>query len=1073
MRRNFRAVCLPTLLLKIILLHFILLTIPNLSSAQTFIEVGTSAGVADTSSSYGQAWGDFNADGQIDFYLTNYANGENINKLFKNNGNGTFSDIASSMGLAFSGFSQGPAWADFDNDGDLDLYLANNGTNHLYRNDGTTFSEIGSTAQVLGSGISQHASWADYDNDGDVDIHVVNDFTANNLYRNNDNGTFTDIASMAGVNDTQRGPVAAWGDYNNDGYIDLYTASTTFHGETSETHGNGTNRLYRNNGNGTFTDIASTAGVDVGMSTQSIAWADYDNDGDLDFYMGNSSIANTTGKNILFRNEGNDTFTDVADSSGVAYTGVTQGIGWGDYDNDGDLDIYLGNHLGENNKLYSNNNDGSFTDVSTSTGTADNNPAAGITWADYDNDGDLDLYVANSASSTNRLYRNSGNTNQWLQVTLTGITDNTSAIGTTITVVTGSVRQRRDIDGGSGQLTQSPLTATIGLGTNSFIDSLIIQWPSEDPQTLTNISTNQNLSVTEHTFFDVSIPDTTAIVSDSLRVPIRLKTNLDDLGIIAADIKIAYDNRVLIPAQIPTDLTGTPISNWAIDDNVIPGIGNIDTLAIALSTSQDTLWGPSAAALVYLVFETSATQTPDSTALILSKIRFNEGTPVPFFTYNGSAILQLIGNDATLSTSYVIQALAGLSGLRDTVRIQVTDDDVDTTSGAPDQLTVAIHNLIGADIDTITLTETGNTTGIFQVRVPTIYGTNGTTNDGHLTIAPWDTLSVSYIDAIPSSGPPDTLTNTIAVVNLFGDVRPNNEIQAFDAAAILSASVGLITPSTRFSLVGDVDGSNTLTAFDAMKVRQHAIHLINRFPVQTDTALSLPADPKNHPFLKPVPTDLIAFGHIRADKNGVFRLPILLTERAQINAGDLFFSHNENVEIITANMATDYSDFQIAHNTNQTGTQIAFAGAKSDLEGAGTLLYLSFRLPDATPLIISLDQLTLNGQPLTPVLQPLALDPKALAMPQTYSLYQNLPNPFNPQTTIRYDLPEPTHVKLAIYNITGQVISELISQTQPMGRYEVVWNGTNTQGQFVSSGIYFLHMDTPTFEQTRKMILLR
>ncbi|MCC7265003.1 MAG: VCBS repeat-containing protein, partial [Candidatus Latescibacteria bacterium] len=205
------------------------------------------------------------------------------------NGNSTFAEVGSSAGVDDAGNGYGATWGDYDNDGDPDLYVTNNGANLLYRNEGNgTFAEVGSSAGVADAGYGTGAAWADYDNDLDLDLYVVNYGSANLLYRNNGNGTFTEVGANAGVADVGNGYGVAWGDADNDGYLDLYVVN----------YGSA-NRLYRNHGNGTFSDLGAAAGVADPANGVGVAWADFDGDSDLDLYVVNQ------GANRLYRNHGN------------------------------------------------------------------------------------------------------------------------------------------------------------------------------------------------------------------------------------------------------------------------------------------------------------------------------------------------------------------------------------------------------------------------------------------------------------------------------------------------------------------------------------------------------------------------------------------------------------------------------------------------------------------------------------------------------------------------------------------------------------------------------------------------
>jgi uncharacterized delta-60 repeat protein len=394
-----------------------------------FTEVTNLAGVPGTGNSNGSAWADYDGDGDLDLYVTNRAS-ENVlhpwNILYRNNGDGTFTDVTSLAGVGHAGEGFHGAWGDYDGDGHLDLYVTNY-TNHqaaniLYRNNGNgTFTDMTSLAGVGGNGgYAVGGYWGDYDQDGDLDLYVTNWTKANLLYRNNGDGTFTDVAAAAGVGASGYSSyVGAWGDYDNDGRLDLFVSN--FRGQA--------NLLFRNNGDGTFANVTSSAGIIfTGGWGVAAAWGDYDVDGDLDLY-----IADHDRANVLYRNNGNGTFTDVAASAGVGHTGVSRNATWGDFDSDGDLDLYVINAFA--NILYRNNGNGTFTDI---TATADvGNAGNGFNgnWVDYDKDADLDLYVANNFGDRNVLYRNDANTTAGLSVAgqvtvnITGFNDAPIAMG--------------------------------------------------------------------------------------------------------------------------------------------------------------------------------------------------------------------------------------------------------------------------------------------------------------------------------------------------------------------------------------------------------------------------------------------------------------------------------------------------------------------------------------------------------------------------------------------------------------------------------------------------------------------
>ena len=345
------------------------------------------------------AWGDYDNDGYQDILLTGTTDGgpTRISKIFHNNGNGTFTDINAGLtGVARSSV----AWGDYDNDGHLDILLTgmtnlNDGTSgitKIYRNNGNgTFTDINVSLPGITSG---SVAWGDYDHDGYLDILLTGtDNTGtpiSKVYHNNGNGTFSDI--NAGLIGVSSGSVA-WGDYDNDGYLDILLTGTTGGYPYPAI-----SKVYHNNGNGTFTDIgANLAGE--GQSPSSVAWGDYDNDGYLDILLSGYNPGYPFFTKI-YHNNGDGTFSDI----NASLAGVYQSsVAWGDYNNDGYLDILLtGGGSGSITSIYHNNGNGTFTDISA--GLPGLGYYSSVAWGDFNNDGNLDFILSNG-----RIYRNDNN----------------------------------------------------------------------------------------------------------------------------------------------------------------------------------------------------------------------------------------------------------------------------------------------------------------------------------------------------------------------------------------------------------------------------------------------------------------------------------------------------------------------------------------------------------------------------------------------------------------------------------------------------------------------------------------
>lgn len=434
-------------------------------------------------SGYGVAWGDYDNDGDQDLYVSNYSFGS---KLYRNDGGGVFTSPFASTTPPNDNFDgTGVAWGDYDNDGDLDLYLAqaNGQANKLFRNDGGgVFTDATNGLPLGDTGTTYGIAWGDYDNDGDIDLYIANFGSANKLLRNDGGGVFVDATGGTPLGDAGDGCGVVWGDYDNDGDLDLYLVNGSYQA----------NKLFRNDGGGSFSDVTGPPLNDA-LFGIGAAWGDYDNDGDLDLYLVNGNM----GANKLFRNNGGGSFTDVTSGPlGDASSGY--GCAWGDYDNDGDLDLYLTNGGSpSNNKLFRNDGGGVFVDA-TSPILGDPSTGIGVAFGDYDNDGDIDLYVAHNYPGQNKLFRNEiGTANHWLHVDLVGTTSNSSAIGTRLRIVVGVISQIREISGGSGFCSQNSLTAEFGLGLTMLVDTLEIMWPSGQADTLTALAADQLVTIYE------------------------------------------------------------------------------------------------------------------------------------------------------------------------------------------------------------------------------------------------------------------------------------------------------------------------------------------------------------------------------------------------------------------------------------------------------------------------------------------------------------------------------------------------------------------------------------------------
>jgi M6 family metalloprotease-like protein len=451
---------------------------------QAYSNITSTAGVADSSESYGVSCVDYDNDGWMDIYVVN----KTANRLFKNNGDGTFTNTASFAGVADADPNRSGIWADINNDGFSDLYVTTYNPlplikkrNKLFINNGDgTFSN--DTINVLYFyDKTNHAAFSDYNNDGFLDVFVLNEFNKSKLYKNNSNGSFT-LNTLSGLSYQAKGSSATWGDYDNDGNIDLYIVTKDEYVPSE---------LWKNNGDGTFSNVTNIAGVGNLAYGQSAAWGDFNNDGFLDI-----AVCNENAPNKLYKNNGDGSFNEVAAIVGVNDGGINYSPLWIDYDLDGYLDLYITRN--GPNRLFRNNGNNTFTEVGGRMGISTSEAIRGITLFDFDRNGLPDMYLSNFSSyGPDILYRHTEATNNWLTVTTRGVQSNRDGIGTRIITVANGIKQTREVNGASGFMSQNSLTQFFGFGNTTLIDSLIIRFPSGKIYIGENIATNQNLLIDE------------------------------------------------------------------------------------------------------------------------------------------------------------------------------------------------------------------------------------------------------------------------------------------------------------------------------------------------------------------------------------------------------------------------------------------------------------------------------------------------------------------------------------------------------------------------------------------------
>lgn len=515
------------------------LTVPHISSPdKKYIMESMSGGVGLI---------DCDNDGKLDIITVNGSTVERYRQggdlmvtLYHQDADLKFSDITKAAGLTRKGWGMGVAVADYDNDGLQDIYVTGFGGNALYHNLGNCkFEDVTDQAGVAGGGFSTGAAWGDYDRDGFVDlfvsryVHIDMDKLpefgndprfcrfksvfvqcgpwglpgeSDLLFHNKGDGTFEEVSKKAGVDDPQHyyGLGATWGDYDNDGWPDLYVANDT-----------GPNFLYRNKRDGTFEDVGLLSGIALsgdGMQQGSmgVSWGDYLQEGRLSMLVTNFMEQGTT----LYHNLGNGNFADVSVLAKImkpTYPLVSWGTSLFDMDNDGWLDIFIASghvypqvdgvpgamQYRQPLVLLRNHRDGTFEDVSATLEALPLKSRRGVAFGDINNDGNVDMVVLNVGEAPSLLLNQNENSNHRVLFRLVGTKSNKAAIGARVTVKAGLLTQIDEVRGGGGYLSQNDLRLHFGLGSNARMNEVAVRWPNGGTETLRNIEADFIYTIVE------------------------------------------------------------------------------------------------------------------------------------------------------------------------------------------------------------------------------------------------------------------------------------------------------------------------------------------------------------------------------------------------------------------------------------------------------------------------------------------------------------------------------------------------------------------------------------------------
>ncbi|SHH76933.1 FG-GAP-like repeat-containing protein [Winogradskyella jejuensis] len=526
----------------------------------------------------GVSFVDYNGDGFDDITLTRT---DNSTVSFYKNIDGVFfqlEDLLPSSGN-YEYRTRNATWIDYDNDGDKDLFLTSDTDgNRLFQNQSGSLVDVTIQAGLPTDNVFTFgASWGDFNNDGCLDVYLSNrslgTLITNYLFMNNCDGTFTDATNSSGVS---AGSVwsfcSAFFDFNNDGYQDIYIAND----KTTP------NYLFKNNGDGTFSDVSVASGTDIVVGAMSVTVDDYDSDGYFDIFVTNSP--NGAGYDapgtVLLKNNGDETFSNVTTSTQTSLVTFSWGSNFLDADNDGDLDLYINSQYTSSDSFpsygfYINNNLGSFSLSNSSGFTTNDYNSYSSAIGDYNNDGKLEIISNNGNSQNPSFWENMDfSTNNYLSIALEGNMSNKDGIGSIIEISIGGSKQYRTLLGGESYMAQNSFTEHFGVGTATTVDYVKVKWLSGLEDILYNVSVNQKLSVVEGTalstydFDDVSLSYYPNPVKNTLTINAQQNVeNITMYNMLGQEVIRSFPNSVDTEVDMSSLFPGTYFVKVSIQGN--------------------------------------------------------------------------------------------------------------------------------------------------------------------------------------------------------------------------------------------------------------------------------------------------------------------------------------------------------------------------------------------------------------------------------------------------------------------------------------------------------------------------
>ena len=1129
---------------------FLAVLLANPSLAQTiFTEVTDEIGLRpfpgpNPRSARSVVFSDYNNDGFQDLFVTENRYSDRRISLFRNTGDGGLVDETFLIPEEYhihDGWA-GAIFGDYDNDGDDDLFLPAFPHNALLRNDRGRFTTVETESDLNDSLETDNAIWLDYDRDGSLDLYVASEHKsetyparANRLLRNMGGGSFSDRTAEAGLDllfDPERG--GSWGgttsaDFDNDGWPDLYAGVT-----------NNPNRLFLNNRTGGFEEVASGGIGDEGEAF-SIAVGDIDNDGDLDLFQAAGGSADEGFKSLMHLNLGEGQFLDVAESVGLGVLGTnTVGSAMADVDNDGDLDLVIGRSTVRgaefSNFLLLNDGVGFFVDATATSGIDEF--GAYVAFGDYDEDGFIDLLYSSFTRSRTSLYRNNGNGNHWLRVELVGQASNRNGIGARVTATSGDLSQIREVLGGLGRQ-QDELVVHFGLGQRTQVDRLEIRWPSGQVDILSAIPADQKIRIFEgregyhriHSTRWEQQPPPALVAGASNRITATVRPALfepdSEIGRVTADL-------TEMGGAATTDLIPDGNGIFRLDSVLdIMGANGLRRLSVAIEqrTSMGLFWSSLAQVVAvwpgqdWNIFSEASPTRWELDDLSSANLTIKPGGDSdPVWSPDGSKIAFFTDRDGNTEI-YVMNA----DGTQPT-RLTHHQSRDRTPAWSPDGKQIAFSTLRDGNWEIYLMNADGsdkrNLTRNRAVDFGPTWSPEGTNiafssnRDGNNEIYVMNVVGTDPIrlidhpssDSRPSWSPDGTRiafqsdrdgNREIFVMNADGS-NPinltNNQANDFTSTSVWSPDSRQIAFQTDRDdgnheiYIMDADGSNPVNLTDHPEADQNPAwspdgrHIIFR---STQDGISTRGGNLEIHMMEVGGANLAAGDSnqgrvvfegrsaLELEANGIWTAKFVPetpqsaegyeTLRFAFHPGDiaptdrdaLHIYTGKNVSVIEGGVGRFGVDLQrrewqvveIPLGLFEVDHPIEYVRFGGQLRGR---FYL-----DDIRLITAASRL------------PTAVEEDASALPSTFALEQNYPNPFNSGTVIRFDLPSAGEMELAVFNLVGQNVATLVEGAREAGLHTVRWDGRNEGGHSLASGVYFYQLQSGDQVETRKLLLLR